>query len=217
MCLESEQFRKRQQTKQERSKLHEERSGLQNLSDLTVRLLEPGACASATELLGLTSAGVGDQKGAIIADEDVLDFLLGLLVHVLLVEGNEGLGDALTDGINLGGLAAAADADADVDVHEPLPPEEEDGLEGLKAEDLRLHQFDRHAVHLDQSTTPLAVRHSHRRLLPSEALHRVHWCRRHRQRSSSPRDERDETLKFDRRVGESTTYIAESTRNQEAV
>ncbi|RZR93848.1 hypothetical protein BHM03_00022432 [Ensete ventricosum] len=56
------------------------------------------------------------------------------------------------------------------------------------------------------SSIALAVRHSHCRLLPPEALHRVHRCRRHRQRSSLPSDVREETLKLDRRVGELNEY-----------
>ncbi|CAL9093231.1 unnamed protein product [Musa acuminata var. zebrina] len=139
---------------------------------------ETGTGAATTELLGLAPAGIRDEKSSVVADEDVLDLLLGLLVDVLLVEGDEGLGDALADGVDLGGLPATADADADVDARKPLPAEEEDGLEGLQAEDLRLHQLDRDAVHLDQPAAALTVRHRHRRLLPAEALHRI--CRRRR-------------------------------------
>lgn len=37
-----------------------------------------------------------------------------MLVDVLLVVGNQGLGDGLADGVNLGGVATTADSDADV-------------------------------------------------------------------------------------------------------
>ncbi|KAG6480302.1 hypothetical protein ZIOFF_063782 [Zingiber officinale] len=164
---------------------------------LTVGLLEAGARATPTKLLWLASARVGDEQGAIIADEYVLDFLLRLLVNVLLVVGDEGLGDALADGVDLRGLAAAADADADVDTREALPPEKEDGLEGLETKDLRLHQLDWHAVHLDQSTPALAVRHSHGRFLPAKALHGLRRRRRHGRRSSSEVErDQDETLRL---------------------
>ena len=34
-------------------------------------------------------------------NKDVLDFLLGLLIHILLVVGHQGLGERLSDGIHL--------------------------------------------------------------------------------------------------------------------
>ena len=90
------------------------------ISLLTVGLLEPGASTATTELLGLTAPGIGDEEGAVVSDEDILDLLLGLLVDVLLVEGDEGLGDGLADGVDLGGVTAALDADAHVDAGEAL-------------------------------------------------------------------------------------------------
>ena len=143
---------------------------------LTVGLLEPSTSTATTELLGLAAPGIGDEEGAIVPDEDVLDLLLGLLIDVLLVEGDEGLGDALADGVDLGGLPTAADADAHVHAGEAVAAKEKDGLEGLVAKDLRLHQLDGAPVHLDQAAPPFAVSHRHRRFLAAEALHRL---RRH--------------------------------------
>ncbi|ONK60122.1 uncharacterized protein A4U43_C08F14550 [Asparagus officinalis] len=68
----------------------------------TVGLLEPGASSAAAKLLGLAPPRISDKQGPVVADEDVLDLLLGLLVDVLLVEGDEGLGDALADGVDSG-------------------------------------------------------------------------------------------------------------------
>ncbi|CAL9779551.1 unnamed protein product [Musa acuminata subsp. burmannicoides] len=162
--------------------LGKKRRRVQTPDDLTVRLLEAGTSAPATELLGLAAAGIGNEECTVIADKDVFDLLLGLLINVLLIESYDSLGDALADGVYLGGLATTAHADAEVDTHEALPPEKEDGLEGLEAEDLRLHQLDRHPIHLDQPAPALAVRHRYRRLLPPEALHRFHRRRSHRHR-----------------------------------
>jgi len=48
--------------------------------------------------------------------------------------------------------------------------EEEDGLEGLEAEDLRLDELDWTAIDLDEAAAALAVGDCHRRLLTAEAL-----------------------------------------------
>jgi len=136
----------------------------------TVRLLEPGAGTATTELLGLAAPGVGDEEGAVVAAEDVLDLLLGGLIDVLLEVGDETLGDGLADGVDLRRLASAADADPHVDVLEPGAAGEHDGLEGLEAEDLRADELDGDTVHLDQPAPGLGVGHGHGRLLAAEAL-----------------------------------------------
>lgn len=41
-----------------------------------------------------------------------------MLVDVLLVVGNQGLGDGLTDGVDLRGVATTGNADADVNLGE---------------------------------------------------------------------------------------------------
>ena len=49
---------------------------------LTVRLLVAGSGAGASELLGLASAGVGHEEGAVVGDQDVLDLSLGSLINI---------------------------------------------------------------------------------------------------------------------------------------
>lgn len=137
---------------------------------LTVGLLKPSTGTATAELLGLAAPGIGDEEGAVVSDEDVLYLLLGLFVDVLLVVGDEGLGDALADGVDLGGVASAADADPHVDSGEAVAAEEEDRLEDLEAEDLRLYQLDRTAIDLDQTTAALAVGHRDGGLLAPKAL-----------------------------------------------
>jgi hypothetical protein len=66
--------------------------------------------------------GVGDEEGALVSAEDVLDLLLGGLDDVILVVCDEPLGDGLADGEDLRRLPAAADADPHVHVLEPRPP-----------------------------------------------------------------------------------------------
>lgn len=57
-----------------------------------------------------------------------------MLVDELLVVGDQGLGDRLADGVDLGGVATAADADADVDVGELVEAEDEERLVDLEGE-----------------------------------------------------------------------------------
>jgi hypothetical protein len=49
---------------------------------LTVRLLVTCAGGGTAELLGLAAARVGDHQGAVVAEQDVLDLLLGGLIDV---------------------------------------------------------------------------------------------------------------------------------------
>jgi len=78
-----------------------------------------------------------------------------VLVDELLVVGDEGLGDGLTDGVDLGGVATAGDADADVEVGELVEADDEEGLVDLEAEDLRLNELQRTAVDLDEALASL--------------------------------------------------------------
>lgn len=56
---------------------------------LTVGLLVARAGSGSTELLGLAATGVSDQQGPVVLDQDVLDLLLGGLVHVWWENGPE--------------------------------------------------------------------------------------------------------------------------------
>ena len=85
-------------------------------TNLTVRLLVSCSGSGTSKLLGFVPPGVSDQQGAVVLDEDVLDLLLALLIHVLLVVGDQGLGERLSDGVDLGHVTASLHADADVDV-----------------------------------------------------------------------------------------------------
>lgn len=68
------------------------------------------------ELLGLAPPVIGDEQCAVVLDEGLLELVLRVLVDVLLVVGDDGFGNGLTDGVDLRRVATAGDADADVDV-----------------------------------------------------------------------------------------------------
>ena len=99
---------------------------------LSVRLLEPGTGTGTAKLLGLAAAVVGDEEGAVELDEGLLEHVLGVLVDELLVVGDEGLGNGLADGVDLGGVATAGDAHADVEVGELVEADDEEGLVDLE-------------------------------------------------------------------------------------
>lgn len=72
-----------------------------SVTQLTVRLLVARTGGGPAELLRFTSAGVGHQKVAVVRHEELLYLALRGLVHVLLVEGDDGLSDGLADSVDL--------------------------------------------------------------------------------------------------------------------
>lgn len=81
-----------------------------------------------------------------------------MLIDELLVVGDDGLGNSLTDGVDLGSVTSSGDADTDVDVGELVETDDEEGLVDLEAEDLGLDKVDGGSVNLDESTTSLCAR-----------------------------------------------------------
>lgn len=98
---------------------------------LTVRLLVTGTGTTTTELLRLCAAVVGNQKRAVVLDESLLELVLGVLVDVLLVVGDDGLGDGLANGVDLRGVTTTGDADTDVDTGELVDADDQEGLVDL--------------------------------------------------------------------------------------
>lgn len=90
-----------------------------------------GTGTATTELLGLRAAVVGDKQGAVVLDESLLELVLGVLVNVLLVVGDDRLGDGLADGVDLGGVTTTRDADADVDTGELVSADDQERLVDL--------------------------------------------------------------------------------------
>lgn len=98
---------------------------------LTVRLLESGAGTLTTELLGLAATVVGNEESTVVLSESSLEGVLGVLVNELLVVGNQGLGNGLTDGVDLGSVTTTGDADTDVNTGELVKTNNEERLVDL--------------------------------------------------------------------------------------
>jgi hypothetical protein len=78
-----------------------------------------------------------------------------MLIDVLLVVGDDGLGDGLTDGVDLGRVSTTSNSDADVDIGEFLKTNNEEGFVDLESEDLRLNEVEWFSVDLYKSFSGL--------------------------------------------------------------
>merc|ERR1712126_377347 len=136
---------------------------------LTVGLLVSGSGSGTAELLGLVSAGIGDEQRAVITDQDLL---LRSFVHVFLIISHQRLGNGLTNGVYLSDVTAAVDANANIHRRETVLAQQQHGLLQLLTERARFDEVKRSAIDLDQAFATFAVRHGRRRLLTPEHLHR---------------------------------------------
>lgn len=118
---------------------------------LTVGFLVPGAGTATSELLGLSPTVIGNEQVAVVLDKSSLQLVLGVLINVLLVVGDDGLGDSLTDGIDLRSVTTTGDTDTDIDTSELVGTDDQERLVDLEAEDLRLNQGERLAIDLDEA------------------------------------------------------------------
>ena len=111
-----------------------------------------------TKLLRLCPTGVGDEEGAVVGDELLLELHRAVSVDVLSVVRNNSLRDSLADGIDLRRVATTLDTDADVDGTEGVLASYEDGLIDLEAENLRLEEVDGRTIDMDEAAALLGVR-----------------------------------------------------------
>merc|ERR1712243_25348 len=108
---------------------------------LTIRFLVSCPSSRSSELLGFIPPWICHQQGAIKLDQDVLDLLLRLLIHILLVVSYQGLGQSLSDGVDLTGVSTALHTDPDVDVGKPVLAQKKDWFLHLEAQICWLRQI----------------------------------------------------------------------------
>ena len=78
-----------------------------------------------------------------------------MLIDELLVVCNDGLGDGLTDGVDLGGVSTTSNSDTDIDTGELVKTDDQDGLVDLESQDLGLDEVEGLSVDLDESLSSL--------------------------------------------------------------
>ena len=88
------------------------------------------------ELLGLALPGIGNQKGWVELDQDVLDGFLALLIKVFLIVCYEGFGECLPDGVDLSDATTTLHADPDVNIGKTVLAQKQKGFLELVLESL---------------------------------------------------------------------------------
>ena len=78
-----------------------------------------------------------------------------MLIDKLLVVGDNGLGDGLTDGVDLRCVSTASNSDADIDVGELLKTDDQEGFVDLESKDLGLDEVEGLSVNFDQALSSL--------------------------------------------------------------
>ena len=110
-----------------------------------------------TEFLGLHPSGVRNKQCSVVRNKLLLQLHSTVRIEVLCVVCNQGLGDSLSDSVDLGCVSTALDTDTDIDGGEGIFASYEDGLVHLETEDLRLDEVDGGAIDTDEATALLSV------------------------------------------------------------
>ena len=90
-----------------------------------------------------------------------------MLIDELLIVGDDGLGDGLTDGVNLGSVSTTSYSDADVDTGEFVEADDQEGFVDLESQDLGLDEVERLSVDFNESLSCL---------FPSRQFPFHHFC-----------------------------------------
>jgi hypothetical protein len=120
-----------------------------------LHLLNPAKPTS--KLLGLASSVIRDQQRSVVLNQRLLQQVLGVLIDELLIVSDNGLGDGLTDGVDLRCVSTTSDPDADVDVGEFLETDNQEGFVNLESKDLRLDEIERLSINLYDSFSRLCI------------------------------------------------------------
>ena len=78
-----------------------------------------------------------------------------MLIDELLVVGDNGLGDGLTDGVDLRCVSTTSNSDADIDVGELLETDDQEGFVDLESKNFRLDEVEGLSVNFDQALSSL--------------------------------------------------------------
>ena len=78
-----------------------------------------------------------------------------MLIDKLLVVGDNGLGNSLTDGVDLRCVSTASNSDADIDVGKLLETDNQEGFIDLESKDFGLDEVEGLSVNFDQALSSL--------------------------------------------------------------
>jgi hypothetical protein len=98
---------------------------------LTVRFLVSGSGTWTTEFLGLAPSVVGDEECAVVLNKCLFQLVLGVLIDVLLVVGDNRLGNGLSNSIDLRGVTTTSNSDTDVNLGELVETDDQERLVDL--------------------------------------------------------------------------------------
>jgi hypothetical protein len=90
-----------------------------------------GSGSWTSEFLWLTTSVICDQERTVVSNKGLLEGVLGVLINELLVVSDEGLGDSLSDGVDLGNVTTSSNSDADVDAGELVEANNQERLVDL--------------------------------------------------------------------------------------
>jgi hypothetical protein len=130
-------------------------SGSGTYQHISIHPSNPNLPEPTSKLLRLAPSVICNQQGSVIAGESGLQLVLGVLIDELLVVGNDGLGDGLTDGVNLGSVSTTGDSDANIDAGEFVETDCQEGFVDLKSQDLGLDEVERLSVDLNETLSCL--------------------------------------------------------------
>ena len=119
----------------------------------SIRLLVSSSGTFTTELLRLTSSGVGNEESLVVLEEELLKLKLGLFVVVLLIVGDESLGDGLSDSHDLSHRTGALNTTLDSEVLKSVSTDNEDGLESFGPHGFGFNQVEGLAINSDESVS----------------------------------------------------------------
>ena len=138
-----------------------------------VPLLPASTSTLSTELLGLCSPRVRNQKTSVVCDQLLLELHGAEGVDILGVVRNDRLCNRLAESVDLRSVSTTLHAETDVDSGEGLFTGDKDRFIDLEAQELRLEEGDGGAVDVDEAASLLRVGDRSSGLLHGQTYHGV--------------------------------------------
>jgi len=92
-----------------------------------------------------------------------------------LVVGNQGLGNSLSDSVDLGNMTTALDFDSDINTSKTVLAQKENGFVEFVLEETGFNDGQWSAIHFNEPMAAFAVRNSRGGFFAAENLDRLDW------------------------------------------